>query len=125
MYTADQKDRIDQDVAHRRLLSAVVGLAIRDACLVNGRHLGENTRTGLSFLFENSDGYLELLDINPKQFRERLLALAFAGPNSSKKFIAVSLSQDDRDRFARNYRRWWDEKSSVYSRVRDRDEQCD
>ena len=116
MYTADQKDRIDQNKAHRRLLSAVVGLAIRDACLVNGRYLGENTRTGLSFLFENSDGYLELLDINPKQFRERLLEIAFAGPNSKKKYIAVNLSQDERDRFARNYRRWWNEKSSVYLR---------
>lgn len=119
MNNEDQRDRIDQDVAHRRMLSAVVGLAIRDACAINGSRFRDDTRTAISFLFEHSDGYLEMLDIDPKQFRERLLAAIFKNPGPSKRPITAGLTSVDLDRFANNYRRWWREKSNVYLRNKD------
>lgn len=116
MNTADQKDRIDQDVAHRRLLSAVVVLAIRDSCSASGNRINEHARSGVDFLFEHSDGYLELLDINPKQFKERLLTAILNNKESSKDEMIAGLSYIDRERFAQNYRKWWKDKSSVYER---------
>jgi hypothetical protein len=63
-----------------QLLSAVVALAIEDACLPPTRSLDKKTLvmnrhafTAYRFLFTHSDPYLELLNIDPKSFRERIL----------------------------------------------------
>ena len=118
MNTADQKDRIDQDVAHRRLLSAVVALAIRDVCQIQsvGR-LSENSRTGLNFIFEHSDGYLSLLDIDPEHFRRKLLEFVFKNFNSKEFIPAIGLSQIERRRFASNYKIWHSEKIRQRERI--------
>ena len=66
----------------QKLLSAVVALAIEDAQLEPikiGRVKGEReprdiSITAIRFLFtDDSDGYLAALDIDPDQFRKRLM----------------------------------------------------
>jgi len=73
-----------QGIAYRRLLAAVVALAIQDAqakpnkVSLKKRLVPKDTAmSAIDFLFRTSDGYLGLLDINPKQFRKRLLDLMF------------------------------------------------
>jgi hypothetical protein len=71
-----------QGTANRRLLSAVVALAVQDAQL-KPRRMGrlripsDEAISAIYFLFQHSDNYLNLLDIDPQQFRERLLKLMF------------------------------------------------
>jgi len=71
-----------QGTANRRLLSAVVALAIQDA-QSKPRRLGrlriptDEAISAIYFLFQHSDTYLSILDIDPQQFRERLLKLMF------------------------------------------------
>lgn len=111
MNNADQKDRIDQDVAHRRLLSAVVALSIRDACqILSVGRLSENTRSALNFIFEHSDGYLSLLDIDPDHFRRKLLEMVHKDFNTKEFVPAIGLSELDRKRFASNHRIWYADK---------------
>ena len=107
----DQKDRIDQDVAHRRLLSAVVVLSLRDACQTPGKyHLGDMPRSALNFLFESSDVYLSLLDIDPKQFRKRLVNLAYTDGGGGKFLSMQGFAPDERRRFRINYMMWMQNK---------------
>ena len=71
--------------AHQKLLSAVVGLAVRDAQLRPIKPENSLRRvptdlalSALDFLFtDSSDGYLVLLDMNPDQFRKRLVDQMF------------------------------------------------
>ena len=86
LYELDYKA---QGPANRRLLAAVVALAIQDA-QSKPRRLGrlriptDEAISAIYFLFQHSDNYLNLLDINPQQFRERLLKLMF---DMNKKII--------------------------------------
>jgi hypothetical protein len=62
-----------------QLLSAVVVLAIEDACLSPIKKsskkyvMNQYAYSAHRFLFEHSDAYLELINIDPKSFRERLV----------------------------------------------------
>lgn len=66
--------------AGKRLLSAVIGLAINDACLApfkesKGLRLHSEAKDALEFLFysEQCDKYLMVMDIEPSTFRRCLL----------------------------------------------------
>lgn len=78
----NQFDANAQYRACQQLLAAVVALAVEDTQLApikRGRSKQpkqpvDAAITAIRFLFtDNSDGYFAALDINPKQFRERLL----------------------------------------------------
>lgn len=79
LYELDYKA---QGTANRRLLAAVVALAIQDAQL-KPRRLGklriptDEAISAIYFLFQHSNNYLSLLNIDPQQFRNRLLKLMF------------------------------------------------
>lgn len=92
--------------ACRRLLSAVVSLAVRDACQTPGkRMLNQMPRHALDFLFNHSDGYLELLDFDPEQFRKKLVSVMYMkNPNPP-----FSLSQEDCRNLRINYQMWCNE----------------
>jgi len=66
---------MDQTVACRRLLSAVVAQAMRDATETPtvSKSCTTNAFTALQFLFLDSDHYLTILDIDPQEFRRRLI----------------------------------------------------
>ena len=86
LYELDYKA---QGTANRRLLAAVVALAIQDA-QSKPRKMGkvriptDEAISAIYFLFQHSSNYLNLLDINPQQFRGRLLKLMF---DMNKKII--------------------------------------
>ena len=79
LYELDYKA---QGTANRRLLAAVVALAIQDA-QSKPRRLGrlriptDEAISAIYYLFQHSNNYLSLLDIDPQQFRNRLLKLMF------------------------------------------------
>lgn len=106
----------DQVRAHQKLLSAVVALAIRDAqrhpMYARNNKISTPDQLALSalyFLFtDSSDGYLTLLDIDPNQFRERLICQMYT--------INKGLSDEEKTRranFCKNYRWYYDKQSSV------------
>jgi crotonobetainyl-CoA:carnitine CoA-transferase CaiB-like acyl-CoA transferase len=73
-----------QGIAYRRLLAAVVALAIQDAQAKPNKTISkrrlvpkDTAMSAIYFLFRTSDGYLQLLDIDPEQFRKKLLGLMF------------------------------------------------
>ena len=104
MITKDE-NFMDQAVACRRLISAVVALAITDACKGASKEtLPTNTVSALSFLFEHSDSYLELLNIDPQQFRKRLLDYVYN--KSPDKMLKHHLSDFERRAFGINYQQW-------------------
>lgn len=114
MQTAKQKERCDQNIANRRLLSAVVALALRDACHIHGiARLAENTRSAFNFIFMHSDGYLHLLDIDPDQFRNRLIEMSFKDHDPNKKEEGYALTSVELRRFANNYQVWYREQRQL------------
>lgn len=66
---------MDQNVACRRLLSAVIAQAMRDTTdrPTVSKSCTTNAFSALQFLFLDSDHYLTLLDIDPQEFRRRLV----------------------------------------------------
>jgi hypothetical protein len=87
------------------LIAAVVALAIKDACKGGGsKQLPRNTESALRFLFLHSDAYLALLDIDPQQFRIRLLA--YVENRKTTLTLPHNLSEFERRGFALNYRQW-------------------
>jgi hypothetical protein len=97
---------MDQAVACKRLLSAVVSLAVRDSCQTPGKKmLNQLPRDALDFLFNTSDGYLEWLDFDPEQFRKRLVNTMYA----KKYFPIYGLSENDIRCMRKNYQMWCDE----------------
>jgi hypothetical protein len=98
---------LDQDVANRRLLSAVVAMAIKDACQVTSptRFVGL-PREALDFLFLNSEGYLTWLDIDAEQFRKRLVEYAYSDKKGEDDSFNLTLKE--RKRFRSNYERWFE-----------------
>ena len=63
-----------------QLLSAVVAMAIDDVCLPptrdrqDGVMMNNHAYTAYRFLFEHGDVYLDLLNIDPQSFRQKLVA---------------------------------------------------
>jgi hypothetical protein len=89
--------------ACKRLLSAVVSLSIRDSCQTPGKKmLNQLPRDALDFLFNHSDGYLELLDFDPEQFRKKLVSVMYT-KNLNPPY---SLSQEDCRNLRINYQMW-------------------
>lgn len=78
-------------IPERRLMFAVVGLAVSDACAIPvlTRHkrvagLKEDAYTALDFLLTKAaDGWLMWLDIDPVMFRKRVLSVMFENQASS------------------------------------------
>ena len=56
-----------------RLLAAVVATAIKDACGTNRFEAS----SAINFLFNHSEGYLSLLEIDAGSFRKRLMKIMF------------------------------------------------
>jgi hypothetical protein len=110
---------INQHVAHKRLLAAVIGLAISDACKgAKSIELLMDARSGLRFLFKHSDLYLSLLDIDPQQFRQRLLD--YIHNKTIKKTLPYELTDMDRRAFRINYNKWLQEQAlGIYDSVDD------
>jgi hypothetical protein len=108
-----------QGVAYRRLLAAVVGLAIQDAQAKPYKPYSSKklipTDTALSaidFLFRTSDGYLSLLDIDPGHFRKNLLNLMFDMNRKIRQFEPIG-----RRNFRYNYQ-WMHRKENVIDMIR-------
>jgi hypothetical protein len=101
-----------QGTANSRLLSAVVALAVQDAQLPP-RKIGrvriptDEAISAIYFLFQHSDSYLSLLDIDPEQFRDRLLKLMF---EMNKKVVQFEPSK--RRNFRYNYQ-WMRRKENI------------
>ena len=101
-----------QGTANSRLLSAVVALAVQDAQLAP-RKIGkiriptDESISAIYFLFQHSDSYLNLLDIDPEQFRDRLLKLMF---EMNKKVVQFESSK--RRNFRYNYQ-WMRRKENI------------
>jgi len=101
-----------QGTANSRLLSAVVALAVQDAQLAP-RKIGririptDEAISAIYFLFQHSDSYLNLLDIDPEQFRDRLLKLMF---EMNKKVVQFESSK--RRNFRYNYQ-WMRRKENI------------
>ncbi len=92
----------DQDIACRRVLSAVVSLAMQDCFLRplgNGRDLRIHNEavSAMQFLFIHGDFFLELLDYDPEVFRKRLLARMYSTGDD------VKFSGEQRRAFRWNY----------------------
>jgi hypothetical protein len=114
LYELDYKA---QGTANRRLLAAVVALAIQDA-QSSPRKMGririptDEAISAIYFLFQHSDSYLNLLDIDSQQFRERLLKLMF---DMNKKIIQFDPIK--RRNFRYNYE-WMRRKENVLDLTR-------
>jgi len=114
LYELDYKA---QGTANRRLLAAVVALAIQDAQLTP-RRMGrlripaDEAISAIYFLFQHSDNYLSLLDIDPQQFRERLLKIMFEMNKKVLQFEPIK-----RRNFRYNYE-WMRRKENVLDLTR-------
>jgi len=103
-----------QGIAYRKLLAAVVALAIQDAqakpnrISLKKRLIPKDTAmSAIDFLFRTSDGYLQLLDIDPEQFRKRLLGLMFDMNKKIRQFEPIG-----RRNFRYNYQ-WMHKQENV------------
>ena len=101
----------------QRLLAAVVSVAIRDTmhAPVGKRdfHLQPETASALDFLFtESSDGYFELLNIDPGHYRRKLLEVMNDTSHTDVPFRAI-----DRRTFRINYKLWKREYDRLGGRV--------
>ena len=103
-----------QGIAYRRLLAAVVALAIQDAQAKPNKTFSkrrlvpkDTAMFAIDFLFRTSDGYLSLLDIDPKQFRKRLLDLMFDMNKKVRQFEPIG-----RRNFRYNYQ-WMHRQENV------------
>lgn len=101
-----------QGTAHIRLISAVVALAVQDAQLAP-RKIGririptDESISAIYFLFQHSDNYLNFLDMDPEQFRNRLLKLMF---EMNEKVVQFESSK--RRNFRYNYQ-WMRRKENI------------
>ncbi len=112
LYSLDYKA---QGVAYRRLLAAVVGMAIQDAQakprkLYTSRKLipTDEALSAIDFLFRTADGYLNLLDIDPGHFRKNLLNLMFDMNRKIRQFEPIG-----RRNFRYNYQWMYNKQNAV------------
>ena len=108
--------------AELRLISSVVGLAIRDATLPphKGKRRGNlwldsNASSAFDFLFtESCEGYLDFLDVDVGSFRIRLLKIMNDLSKNDRPF-----SDMQRRNFRINYKLWSDLHDRLGGRVSD------
>lgn len=89
-----------------RLLSAVVSLAVRDTMHApigkKNLHLQRETASAFDFLFtDTSDGYFDLLNIDPGHYRRKLLEVMNDTSHTDVPFKAI-----DRRTFRINHKLW-------------------
>lgn len=96
---------MDQNIACRRLIAAVVATAIEDACR-GAKHakLTSDAASAFSFLFIHSNEYLSLIEIDADGFRKRLLS--YASKRNSFNQAPFNLSDMERRNFLINFRKW-------------------
>lgn len=90
---------INQDIACKQLIAAVVGLAVQDCCLgpiktKYGYKIKTDAMSALRFIFDHGDGYFNLLDIDRKMFCKKLM----------KKMYSKEPDNDFQDYQKRNFR---------------------
>jgi hypothetical protein len=105
----------EQTHACKRLLSAVVSTAMLDTMYVpvktpSGLQLRPDTVTAFEFLFDDKNPYLEVLDINQKNFQASLLRKMYSEEINST-FTSIQ-----KRAFRMNYKLWQQEvaKMRVY-----------
>lgn len=91
----------------RHLLATVVNLAVNDACQIPGKERpSTDALTAMRFLFDETESglneYAEILDINPGQFRSRLLKIM----KTTSVGEINGYTESQRIYFMRNYRFW-------------------
>ena len=100
-----------------RLLSAVVSLAIRDTMQKpigkKELRLQPETASAFDFLFtQSSDGYFEMLNIDPNHYRKKLI-----GVMNDTGYTDVPFKKEDRRVFRINYKLWKTEYDRLGGRV--------
>jgi hypothetical protein len=100
-----------------RLLSAVVSLAIRDTMHApigkKNLQLQRETASAFDFLFtDTSDGYFDLLNIDPGHYRRKLLEVMNDTSNTDVPFKAI-----DRRTFRINQKLWKQQYDRLGGRV--------
>lgn len=91
----------------RHLLATVINLAVNDACQVPGKERpSTDALTAMRFLFDETESglneYAEILDINPGQFRSRLLKIM----KTTSVGEINGYTESQRLHFMRNFRFW-------------------
>jgi hypothetical protein len=115
---------MNQSVACQRLIAAVIALAIKDACKGAMKEtLPTHTASALNFLFTHSDSYLALLDIDPQQFRNRLLEYVYKQDTTS--LLTHNLTDFERRSFGMNYRQWKKHSFHMAPTVYDEEDLCE
>jgi hypothetical protein len=100
-----------------RLLSAVVGLAVRDTMHTpigkKDLQLQPESASAFDFLFtESSDGYFEMLNIDPGHYRKKLIEVMSDTSSSEIPFKAI-----DRRTFRINLKLWKEQYDRLGRRV--------
>jgi len=107
----------DDISGYRKLLSAVLWLAVYDACTQppkpnreNKRFPTDNANSAIRFLFEDNDRfffkqYMRCLDMDPEAFRGRLVGLMY-GDGSLEDPPFNSLPHNARKSFCFNHTHW-------------------
>lgn len=106
MMRAEQEIRDASDTAaYRRLLWAVIEQALLDACSIQPKKPSRSSREiGSAFDFlggRGLDAYLELLDVDPGEFRRRLWDLMHRGAK-----FGETWTDRQRRAFRSNYQKW-------------------
>ena len=107
----------DEISGYRKLLSAVVWLAVYDACSQptkpskkNKQSPTDNASSAIRFIFEDNDRfffkqYMRCLDMDPEAFRNRLVGLMYGG-GSLENPPFNSLPHNARKSFCFNHTHW-------------------
>ena len=110
------EDMVDQNASCRRLLAAVVALAVKDACQPSIRVRSKETKmyrrvpteaasSAIHFLFgEGVVGYLQMLDMDTDRWRTQLMDQMNASNEEVNSFNS-QISAFDKRCFGWNY--WW------------------
>lgn len=108
-----QYDRLPE----KRLVAAVVALAVRDACLPPiGKKdliLTSEAASAFDFLFTDlCEGYMTLIDMNPQHFRSKLIRAMYDASHRDKPIKAIA-----RRAFRINHKLWSTEYARLGGRV--------
>ena len=90
---------MDHISSYHKLVSAVVALAVTDTTKKNDKHLDNDAKTALVFLFgDNVDPWLEMIDIDPGHFKRKLM--------DSMHSSGGQFSDEQKRAFRMNYQMW-------------------
>lgn len=114
-FASRQSVQAAQDAAARKLVWAVIELAILDACIRPSHGVGrlpEHVRSAFDFLEgDGLDRYCELLDVDGPEFRARLIGMM------GRPFVVGDVFDDSQRRaFRANHRQWMRETMEVFER---------